>query len=133
MIVAVRASSRESIMRYLAPFLILRRQEFVERLKWDLTVIKGLEIDQFDTQEAFYLLCIDPYSGLVGGMRFLPTTGPNMIQDVFPQYLHQGRESPQGSTIIESTRFFIANHYKAGGGACWYHEKASCRAFISID
>lgn len=115
MIVAVRGVSLEALVNYLAPFFELRRKEFVERLKWDLVVIDGLEIDEFDTNEGVYLLLIDSVLGLVGGMRFLPTTRPNMIKDVFSEYLYPGCEAPLSPKIIESTRFFIADDYKTGG------------------
>ena len=38
----------------------LRRQVFSERLRWGVTVINGLEIDQFDIPDAHYLVHRDP-------------------------------------------------------------------------
>ena len=43
----------------------------------------GLEKDQFDTDEAVYLFCLDG-SQLIGATRAVPTCSPNLMSDIFP-------------------------------------------------
>jgi acyl homoserine lactone synthase len=84
----------------------MRAAVFAERLEWDVTVTNGLEIDRFDTEDPLYLLSVDERTGaLLGGVRLLPTTGPNMLRDVFPVLVPGG--APESPLIWESSRFAI--------------------------
>ena len=84
----------------------MRAEVFSDRLSWDVTVQNGREIDRFDAEDPLYLLSLDDRSGqLRGAVRLLPTTGPNMLRDVFPVLMPGGTvESP---LIWESSRFAI--------------------------
>ncbi|MGL9623041.1 acyl-homoserine-lactone synthase [Bradyrhizobium sp. U531] len=83
----------------------LRRRVFRERLDWDVSVSDGLEIDQYDALAPTYLLVINQRS-VVGCVRLLPTTGPNMLANTFPMLL-DGRGAPNSATIWESSRFCV--------------------------
>ena len=68
-----------------------RRQIFVDELGWDVDVQDGLEIDEFDTPDAIYLL--DEYEeggALRGSARLLPSTGPHLMSDVFSHLCDNG-------------------------------------------
>ena len=83
----------------------IRAKVFHERLKWDVNVVDGLEKDHFDQENPLYLISVDEVSGNVrGSLRLLPTTGPNMLRDVFPILLPPG-EVVESATIWESSRF----------------------------
>ena len=85
----------------------IRAQVFSDRLGWDVEVDNGREIDRFDKEDPLYLVSIDEKTDLVqGSLRLLPTTGPNMLRDVFSELLEDGLtvESP---VIWESSRFSI--------------------------
>ncbi len=89
----------------------IRANVFHERLKWDVTVEDGWEIDRFDTCNPLYVVSIDPATDDVrGSVRLLPTTGPNMLRDVFHTLLPDGKTvcSP---LIWESSRFSIDPEY----------------------
>ena len=101
----------ESVDQYKHPRLIdemfrMRAEVFSGRLGWDVTVENGREIDRFDAEDPLYLLSLDEMSGqLRGAVRLLPTTGPNMLRDVFSVLMPGGAvESP---LIWESSRFAI--------------------------
>jgi N-acyl-L-homoserine lactone synthetase len=101
----------EGVDRHLYPQLIdemyrMRAAVFAERLGWEVYVSDGREIDRFDGEEPLYLLCVDEITGkLKGAVRLLPTTGPNMLRDVFSALVPEGAvESPR---IWESSRFAI--------------------------
>ena len=71
------------------------------------SVRDGKEIDLFDSEDPLYILSTNDETGrLEGSVRLLPTTGPNMLRDVFPVLLPDGMvvESP---IIWESSRFCI--------------------------
>lgn len=85
---------------------IMRARVFSDRLGWDVEVKDGREVDRFDAEDPLYLLSIDEHTGqLQGSVRLLPTTGPNMLRDVFPVLLDG--ETVQSSLIWESSRFAI--------------------------
>ncbi|PJK27889.1 conjugal transfer protein TraI [Minwuia thermotolerans] len=88
----------------------LRRQVFSERLRWGVTVINGLEIDQFDIPDAHYLVHRDAEGRVDACTRLLPTTGPYLLGDVFADLIDG--EPPRDARIWESTRF-CADHGRA--------------------
>ncbi|MCK1494397.1 GNAT family N-acetyltransferase [Bradyrhizobium sp. 180] len=83
----------------------LRGRVFKERLDWDVSVTGGLEIDQYDALNPTYLLVIERRE-VVGCVRLLPTTGPNMLADTFPMLL-DGHAAPRAANIWESSRFCV--------------------------
>lgn len=83
----------------------MRAEVFSHRLGWEVNVIDGREIDRFDDADPLYLLSVDHAGLLQGAVRLLPTTGPNMLRDVFAALMPGGAvESP---LIWESSRFAI--------------------------
>jgi acyl homoserine lactone synthase len=84
----------------------LRFRVFKERLDWNVAVSGGMEIDNFDILSPTYLLLIDRRRTLIGSVRLLPTTGPTMLGDVFPQLLAD-QPMPRSPVIWESSRFCI--------------------------
>lgn len=81
-----------------------RKKVFVDRLKWNVPVVDGVyEKDEFDTDDAVYLIATDPTTHAhIGSTRLLPTTGPHLLSDVFPS-LCEG-EIPRGPDVWEITR-----------------------------
>jgi len=81
-----------------------RAETFSERLGWEVVVKNGHERDDFDDANPLYLISVDPESELYwGSLRLLPTTGPNMLRDVFPQLLGEG-QTIESATVWESSR-----------------------------
>ncbi len=63
----------------------------------------GYERDTFDEANPMYLVSVDPDTEEYwGSLRLLPTTGPNMLRDVFPQLLDGG--CVESATIWEGSR-----------------------------
>jgi acyl homoserine lactone synthase len=69
-------------------------------------VENGKEVDQFDKLDPLYLLSQDAQGMIRGSVRLLPTTGPNMLSDVFPELL-PANQSVRSSRIWESSRFSV--------------------------
>jgi len=81
-----------------------RAQTFSERLGWEVVVKNGYERDGFDDANPLYLVSVDPETEHYwGSLRLLPTTGPNMLRDIFPQLLGEG-QTIESATIWESSR-----------------------------
>ncbi len=84
----------------------LRYRVFKERLKWEVETRNGMERDGFDDLSPTYLLAYDAAENIVGTWRLLPTTGPNMLRDVFPELL-EGQPAPCDPAIWETSRFAV--------------------------
>jgi len=101
----------EGVDRHRHPTLIdamfrMRAAVFADRLEWDVAVTDGWEIDGFDAEDPLYLLSVDEQTGVLqGAVRLLPTTGPNMLRDVFTVLVPGG--APESPLIWESSRFAV--------------------------
>jgi acyl homoserine lactone synthase len=93
----------------------LRFRMFRERLGWDVSSTDGREHDSFDALEPLYVLAKEG-SAVVGCWRMLPTTGPNMLRDTFPELL-AGTPAPDDERIWELSRFAVdtSNAVHSGG------------------
>ncbi len=87
----------------------LRAEVFSQRLAWDVQLTDdGLEIDPFDQVDtARYIIARDPLGRVDACWRLLPTLGPNMLRDVFPELLH-GQPAPAAADVWELSRFAVA-------------------------
>lgn len=80
-----------------------RAEAFSDRLGWEVVVKDGYERDRFDDANPLYLVSVDPDTEAYwGSLRLLPTTGPNMLRDVFAQLLDG--DFIESATIWESSR-----------------------------
>src|SRR3981189_3971755 len=93
----------------------IRKAVFKDRLGWDVTVSGEFEVDEYDALGPSYLLSIDRYGTLIGCVRLLPTTGPNMLRDIFPSFLTKAAV-PRGEQVWEASRF-AANGNSTGAEA----------------
>lgn len=85
----------------------LRAKVFKDRLGWEVPVLSGMEIDGYDALEPMYMMIREPGPGTLRGCwRLLPTEGPYMLKDSFPELLH-GAQAPQHERIWELSRFAI--------------------------
>jgi acyl homoserine lactone synthase len=113
MIVAIEGVDRHIYPDLFEQMFRMRTAVFSERLGWDVTVVDGKEIDRFDAEDPLYLLCVDELTNaLRGAVRLLPTTGPNMLRDVFAVLVPGG--SVESPLIWESSRFAINPTLSAG-------------------
>jgi acyl homoserine lactone synthase len=90
----------------------LRKSVFKDRLGWDVNVSGELEFDEFDALEPSYLLSMDRYGTLNGCVRLLPTTGPNMLRDIFPSFVTKGAV-PRSERVWEASRFAVGKNATA--------------------
>jgi acyl-homoserine lactone synthase len=101
----VQRDNRHLYENYFEPYFRLRHDIYVKQRKWmALDRPDGLEKDQFDTEDAVYLFCIDG-GQLIGAMRALPTLHPTLMSDIFP-YLNI-RGPIQRRDVFELSRIFV--------------------------
>lgn len=83
-----------------------RADQFKTRLGWDVSVdAQGHERDEYDALNPLYVIWETPEGGHGGSTRFLPTTGPVMVNDHFGHLIDAPIRSPH---IWECTRFCMA-------------------------
>jgi acyl-homoserine lactone synthase len=104
----VRDTNRHLYPAELDQYFRARHDVYVKERGWkELAKPDGREIDQFDLDDAIYLMAIDG-SRVVGGHRLVPTTGPNMMRDVFPQLAMRG--VVRRSDAFELSRIFVVQN-----------------------
>lgn len=84
----------------------LRHEVFKERLNWDVGSSSGQERDDFDDLEPVYIVC-EEGGEVLGSWRLLPTTGPYMLKNIFPELLH-GAPAPEQENVWEISRFAVS-------------------------
>jgi N-acyl-L-homoserine lactone synthetase len=91
----------------------IRKTVFKDRLGWDVTVTDGeLEVDEYDVLGSSYVLSVDRCGTVNGCVRLLPTTGPNMLRDIFP-WLVANAAVPRGERVWEASRFAVSGNTTA--------------------
>ncbi|MEY8830237.1 acyl-homoserine-lactone synthase [Sedimentitalea sp. XS_ASV28] len=84
-----------------------RADQFKTRLGWDVDVDEnGYETDSYDRLNPLYVIWEQPDGCHGGSMRFLPTTGPVMVNDVFGDLV--GANTISSPMIWECTRFCLS-------------------------
>ena len=82
-----------------------RYHVFIEKLGWKLDTPDGIERDQFDRPDTVHVIARNA-AGIVGCARLLPTTGPYLLGEVFPQLMN-GEEPPCSPEVWELSRFAV--------------------------
>ncbi|THC40088.1 acyl-homoserine-lactone synthase [Massilia sp. Mn16-1_5] len=122
------AARREFQSRDLREMHTLRAKVFQGRLGWEVPVLSGMEIDGYDALEPHYMMMREPGQGILRGCwRLLPTTGPYMLKDSFPQLLH-GQDAPSDEHIWELSRFAI----ETGGSGQFGFSEITMESFAAI-
>jgi acyl homoserine lactone synthase len=84
----------------------LRAEVFIGNLGWDIPALSRREIDEYDTEETIYGAVTDEIGDLEGCFRLVPTTGPYMLKDIFPQLLY-GAAPPGNARVWEASRVAV--------------------------
>ena len=95
----MNAQALQQLMRF-------RAEMFYHRLGWDVTVRDGMEMDQYDDLNPVYVVARGVNDDIQSCARLLPTTGPYMLPDIFPQLL-RGEPAPAAATVWEFSRLAV--------------------------
>lgn len=106
----------------------LRKRQFRDRLNWDVSVHDGWEIDEFDDMNPLYLVSwCEQANAVAGCLRFLPTSGPTMMKNVFDRYFDEPFEI-ESPLIWECTRLAIEPTIASK----WLTPTGLCRATFEL-
>jgi acyl homoserine lactone synthase len=108
---AVQSVRSSTDARYLDQMFCLRSRIFGDRMAWNVTRTNGRELDEFDRLEPTYILALSQSDDVIGCTRLLPTTGPTMLERVFPQLLSM-RSLPSHDSMTESSRFCVDTAFR---------------------
>lgn len=108
MIYAISKHNRALFARELDSMYRDRKRVFVDWLKWGVPVVDDIyEIDQYDTDDAVYIVSAEPETGRhLASFRLMPSTKPHMLQEIFPMLCEGG--APVGRDIWEMTRICLS-------------------------
>lgn len=105
-----RSSRSESAV--LGAMFEARKRVFVDLLRWDVPVLGGSwELDQFDTEEATYLVLADPAARHLASARLLRTDRPHILGTLFQKLC--GDTPPASADTREITRFCLDRSLRA--------------------
>ena len=96
--------NRRKYYKELSEMHRLRHHLFVEKLGWNLKTVNGMEFDQYDTDDSFYLIHKNSLGEVDACTRIIQTTQPNMLSEIFP-YLISNNKPPKSPYVWETTRF----------------------------
>ena len=104
MVAVVTAANRPDHAATVAQMHRDRKAVFVDTLKWNIPVVDDeFEMDEYDTEDAIYLIATDPASGVhLGSVRLVCTDSHHLLGDKFG-FLCAG-EVPTGADVWEITR-----------------------------
>lgn len=83
-----------------------RYEVFRERLGWEVEGRDGEERDEFDELDPVYIMARESDGTIGACWRALPTTGPYMLTDTFPE-LMAGESPPRQADVWELSRFAV--------------------------
>ena len=107
MIVVVTWENKDQYHHYIEQSYKLRHEVFNKRLGWDVQSHGDKELDYFDMLPGtVYVLHVNELDQVNACARLLPTTGPNMLKDIFP-ILMDNKEPICSPRVWESTRFAV--------------------------
>lgn len=88
-----------------------RYETFVVTRRWSLPANNGLEIDQYDTDQAVYFVDFDDHNHLQGAVRLTPTLSASLTADYYP-HLSDGDTALRDPFIYEGTRYIASPREK---------------------
>lgn len=83
------------------------RYRVAKELGWELPAAKdGLDIDQFDREDTIHFLEFNDQRQVKACARLNPTTKPNLLSDIFPEFCELGG-IPDDPKVYEYSRYMV--------------------------
>lgn len=112
MLLIANSASQPHHVAALRSMFEARKRVFVDLLRWNVPVLEGrFEVDQFDNEEAIYLMVADEQGEHLGSARLLPTLRPHILDSLFPELC--AGSPPRGEDMLEITRFCLGRNQNA--------------------
>ncbi len=106
MLLVAHGSEADSHAETFEEMYKLRAKQFSLRRGWRVKVRDGLEKDLFDDLNPLYICVLGHNHKLLASLRLLPTTGPHMLSDVFPEVMGEAG-IVRHPLVWESSRFCV--------------------------
>src|ERR1700739_3786645 len=106
MVIVLEGKDRRRQQRYFDQLFRLRHQIFVKGRGWSLPSVNNREIDQYDVDDAVYLLDLNDEDVIQGSVRMTPSEKCSLLADYFP-HLVEKDESPRSPLVYECTRYVV--------------------------
>jgi acyl-homoserine lactone synthase len=117
MIHAVSAANQHLYARQLDRMFRMRHAFYVEGHGWvDLKSRDGLEVDEFDDENAVYLMSVDPFGDVAAAVRLNPTTGPTLLGKFSD---HSDEDLPKLDTVWDISRWIAAPEHRRADNPRW--------------
>ncbi len=109
MIHVVSADNQHLYARQLDEMFRMRYEFYVKQRGWsNLKPKDGRETDEFDDENAVYLMNLDRFGRILSTFRLNPTTGPYLVADKLPHYLNE--PAPRREDVWDVGRWMVAPH-----------------------
>jgi N-acyl-L-homoserine lactone synthetase len=82
----------------------------------DLKSNNGQETDEFDDENAVYLMSIDPFGDVAAAARLNPTTGPTLLAKFSD---HSDEDLPRLDSVWDISRWIAAPEHRRAGNPRW--------------
>ena len=107
MIHLINAENRHLYRDVLGQMHRARTDHFVKERGWsNLSVEAGLELDEYDNDEALYLVGFDERGGIAVSARLIPADRGCVLSDHFPHLVAEGPACGRG--VFELSRYFAS-------------------------
>jgi len=117
MIHAVSAVNQHLYARQLDRMFRMRHTFYIEGHGWaDLKSNNGQETDEFDDENAVYLMSIDPFGDVAAAARLNPTTGPTLLEKFSD---HSDEDLPKLDTVWDISRWIAAPEHRRANNPRW--------------
>jgi len=90
----------------------LRYQVFVHDRQYSLASRNGLEVDEYDNEDAVYFLSFDEDQRIEACVRLTPSARSSLLADHFP-HLNETPSASRSEKIYEATRYIVQPHVKS--------------------
>jgi len=107
-----------------------RHAIYVKERGWSTLPSRGgaMERDEYDNNDAIYLVVLDDEETVLGGARLLPSLKPHLLLERF-SHLARASGVPRDKDIAELTRFYVAPHCRAPRLQYWLTGVIACGTF----
>jgi acyl-homoserine lactone synthase len=116
MIHLISAANRHLYTAQIRAMHAERKRQFVDARGWRLAVRDGGEYDQFDDDEAIYLLGFDTAGDISVAARLRSTLSGGVIADIFPHLVLAEEPPIRAADTFECTRYFTTGHNRGQRG-----------------
>lgn len=116
MIHLIHTGNRHLYEAQLAAMHAQRREHFIVERGWPLGERDGGEFDEFDDENACYLVGFSADDEVAVSVRFRPTAETSLIADAFPHLIAPTEQPVKAADVYEATRYCAARAFRGDKG-----------------